>query len=389
MRSERVRSKKRKSTVNKFYNLDKKLKIYRFISRVFFSIAIASFVSYIALYLLFQINNNILSSQIKNTNDDLIISKQGYFENRNQNFDDDYIENTDNVISYFSNNNVSNLTFTSSIKYSAVINIDDKEAIKNIYAIDSDMLEMIIPKSEDYKIKDFNKYDLVIDNKLANELGLRENDQIIINFSGQDFMHYADLFNVKAISDIQNISMKNALIISKDYLEDVINIDNLSSEIYVNIDKKSHQDEIDDIEALATIFANNSLGLDVHTKYDIINGYEAYLSILNFSIFIQPVIFFVIFLLLSSIFIKSRYNYISYLIEKIRSKHIVFIIAGAEAIVCSAIFVFITILLSMRFIILQNYINVYILIMNIVSILLILALIYLVCYIKAKKEMSW
>ncbi len=363
--------------------------VYKSIIRIILTVAVASLLSSFVPYFISQINSNILSTQIKNTSGDIIISKQGYFENKNNNFENNYIENTSNVISYFSNNNVSNLSFTSSIKYSGVVNIGKKEAIKNIYAIDFNLLESIVPKSEHYKLKDFNKYDIVLDKDFANILGLNEGDEIIINFSGQEFMHYADLFYVKAITSIQNISMKNALIISKDYLKDVINTDDIASEIYVNINKKTNEDEIDNIADLASIFSNNALGLDIHSKYDIISGYGSYLSILNFSMLMPIIIFFFTFLLFSSIFIRSKYNCINYLIDKIKSKNIIFIAAGAEVIISAAIFILITTLLSMRFTAIQNYTNIYTLLINIASILIISTAMYVLCLFRAKKEMSW
>ena len=269
------------------------MKISIFVAKTIISIVISAVLSSFIAFSVLNNSSRIFSSKMENSYADLIISKQPSSTNSNMNF----IENTDEVIDYISRIKLDDLQYSSVIKHNAVVKSDKGKTSVNIYAIDQESFQKIIPtisntKSEEYSLIDTNKYEVILGAQLAKNISVNALDQIIVSLSGDRFMHYSDIFTVKFISDIENDSINNSILIPKHYITNILSDNNISSEIYINIGKKKK------IAKLKNELLENPFNLDVHTKNDFIHGYDYYFKFLNIIPIINSLLFFAILLFL-------------------------------------------------------------------------------------------
>ncbi len=365
------------------------MKISIFVAKTIISIVISAVLSSFIAFSVLNNSSRIFSSKMENSYADLIISKQPSSTNSNMNF----IENTDEVIDYISRIKLDDLQYSSVIKHNAVVKSDKGKTSVNIYAIDQESFQKIIPtisntKSEEYSLIDTNKYEVILGAQLAKNISVNALDQIIVSLSGDRFMHYSDIFTVKFISDIENDSINNSILIPKHYITNILSDNNISSEIYINIGKKKK------IAKLKNELLENPFNLDVHTKNDFIHGYDYYFKFLNIIPIIHSLLFFAILLFLYMLNINLRYSTIKMLLDNFKSLKFIIIIGSGEIIVSSAIFVFMLPFLTMVFKSLYNYNNIYkgyIVIASIIIIAIVTKLVYILCLckIKEKEKMSW
>ena len=357
-----------------------KLKISIFVAKTIISIVISAALSSFIAFSVLNNSSRILSSKMQNSYADLIISKQPSSKNG------DFIENTDEVMDYISRIKLDNLQYSSVIKHNAVVKSDKGKTTANIYAIDQESFQKIIPtivntKSEEYSLIDTNKYEIILGAQLAKNISVNELDQVIISLSGDRFMHYSDIFTVKFISDIENDSINNSILIPKHYITNILSDNNISSEIYINIGEKKK------IEKLKNELLENPFNLDVHTKNDFIHGYDYYFKFLNIIPIIHSLLFFAILLFLYMLNINSRCSTIKILFDNFKSLKFIILIGSGEIIISSAIFVFMMPFLAMAFQALYNYNNIYkgyIAIASIIIIAIVTKLVYILCKIKDK-----
>ncbi len=296
------------------------------------------------------------------------------------------------------------IAYTSVVKTRMNVNSGSSKSNLDIYGIEQEGLESIIPAfknvqnieniGDDEDSSDMVQYGIIdsvnasprevaVGSDLAKSLGVIAGDELIISTTGENFIYYAELFNVKFVVDTGNPDFDNSIIMSRDYIDSIAHPDDISI-MYFSIGNKDKSDQLKNI-----LLENYPQGIEVSSRNDYVNGYDLYRDIFDIVPTIYALMFCSMLLFFYSMNINRRFLWLRDIKSKLSSKPLLFVVYTTEVIL-SVLFYIITLpilelwLKSMY----HSGYSVYrlpIALISITSIVIITAISYLLCsFVKIK-----
>lgn len=369
------------------------MKIIIFLIRTILAVVLATVLSTTITLLILNRDGSLFSLNLDDNYPDLTISiNDNTSEQEGSGGNNIGLDEIISFINTLPQDRFGEVEYTSILKTRANVNSGKTKSNLDVYAIEQESFANIISAlantvSGEYALIDSREFDVIVGSRLARSLGVSEGDRLIISMVGDKFMYYAEQFNVKFVTALENEAFDNAIIMSRNYIDSIMSITDDNSFVYLNMDDNSDVDEIKNI-----LLEKYNDSIEVATRADSINGYDAYFDIFGMIPIIYALLFSSMMLFISMINLKSRNYVLSVLKHKLKnmSAMLLPLLVITESIV-------LLLFLVMTLPILQVFLNISndsiyisyrmpIVLISIAAIIIITAISYLLCFLQGKKH---